>query len=93
MRVYRKELNRLKSAKTLVKRNFAYFGVNKKQEITRLLYEISKRDDMPPSGILDKSNLTDYSLLKKYLLKKRYPHSSSKSMDFRPYFPKLEFSP
>ena len=90
MRVYKKESERLKQAKFLVKSKFPYFGVNKKQEIIRLLYEISKRENIPPAKVVKEINCRNYHYLKKYLLQRRYPYSFLCREIFRPYLPKIE---
>ncbi|MFH1440982.1 MAG: spore photoproduct lyase family protein [Candidatus Omnitrophota bacterium] len=46
MRVYKNEFERLKKIRAFVKQCFKQFGVNKIQELTRLLYEISKRENV-----------------------------------------------
>jgi len=51
MRSYKKESARLKKSQNLVTR----LKTNKKQEITRLLYEISKRENIEPESILSPS--------------------------------------
>jgi len=90
MQVYKRELKRLKSAKAILMSGFPRFGVNKKQEITRLLYEISKREAVSPNEIIKKENLRDYEQLKKYLLRRRYPESFSFDESFQPFLPKIE---
>jgi len=52
MRIPEKELERLKQSESFVKSHFPHFGINKKQEITRLLYEISKREKISPFRVL-----------------------------------------
>ncbi len=88
MPVYQKELNRLKQAGLFVRRNFPHFGVNKKQEAVRLLYEISKREEAGPDRIIQAGN-QDYELVKKELLARRYPASP---VNCRPYLPKIELN-
>lgn len=90
MRLLKTEFERLKSVKSIVKSNFSHFGINKKQEITRLLYEISKREHILPSKIIKKTMHQDYNRLKKYLLQRRYPFASLNSRDSKPYLPKIE---
>lgn len=89
MRIYKKEFNRLKSAKSFVKSFFPGFGINKKQEITRLLYEISKRDNLAPKFIINKTDSLNYDFVKKSLLSQRYPVASLGGR-IKPYLPKLE---
>lgn len=97
----KKELRRLRFTNALIDSNFAYFGVNKKQEIVRLLYEISKRAGISPAKIIkdthplalknsDISIQRDFAKIKNYLLRLRYPHASSQSASLRPYLPKID---
>jgi len=90
MRFYTKELIRLRLVKSLVNSVYPSFGVNKKQEITRLLYEISKRECAPPAKIIEDTPKYDYKGLKRYLLQRRYPDISSEQRIFKPYLPKIE---
>ncbi len=90
MRIREKEIQRLKSVNSLVKANFSAFGVNKKQEITRLLYEISKRENIAPAAIIKEKFPKDYSIIKNDLLERRYPYAFSSAKIVRPYLPKIE---
>ncbi len=95
MRIREKEIQRLKSVNSFVKANFPKFGVNKKQEITRLLYEISKREGTPLENIVSlrprrRQAKNDYNAVKNHLLKRRYPYAFSCSEIVRPYLPKIE---
>lgn len=93
MRLHQRESARLKSAETLVEAEFRHFGVNKAREITRLLYEIAKREGRAPAEIAGRDAPREYHPLKTYLLKRRYPLASSCGRPFKPYLPKLEFGP
>lgn len=72
---------------------FARFGVNKKQQVTRLLYEISKREGVSAPSIIRPEEFSDYESLKKYLLKRRYPNAFLYSRPLKPYLPKLDIDP
>ncbi|MEK6563444.1 MAG: spore photoproduct lyase family protein [Candidatus Omnitrophota bacterium] len=92
MQVYSRESSRLKSAEALVRENFPRFGVNKKQEITRLLYEISKREGILPVEILGPQDLSaSYPWIKKTLLQRRYPLTYQDQPSLKTYLPKLRF--
>ena len=92
MQVYPRESFRLKSAEAIVRENFPQFGVNKKQEITRLLYEISKREGIEPEDILEEEeSIQDYPRLKKTLLERRYPLTCQDQPNLKTYLPKLQF--
>ncbi|MFC1508115.1 radical SAM protein [Candidatus Omnitrophota bacterium] len=88
MRVYRKELERLKKVESLVKEKFPRLGVNKKQEVTRLLYEISKKGSTP---LLPDSS--DFNKLKDYLLKIRFPLAHLNREVIQPHLPKIKLDP
>jgi spore photoproduct lyase len=93
MRVYQKEFKRLRSVESFVKNNFPRFGVNKKQEVKRLLYEISKRDNILPRTILVKARFADYARLKDYLIGKRYKDALLSGEPVRPYLSKIDLNP
>jgi len=71
------------------------FGINKKQEIRRLLYEISKRDNKSPLEIF--SNLDNcngpFDKIKKELLKIRFPVLTAHDKHIKAYLPKVDSNP
>ncbi len=93
MRDYQKESERLNRARNLVGDNFPHFGVNKNREIVRLLYEISKREDILPESIIPYDCPAGFNPLKGYLLKRRFPMAMREETDFRPYLPGFELTP
>ena len=80
----------MRLAGKLVRERFPRFGVNKRREIKRLLYEISKREDLPPGGIIPEGVSGAFGPLKAYLLTRRFPLTSKEGLSFRPYLPKIE---
>lgn len=78
-----------------VRRKFRSFGVNKIQEITRLIYEISKRGRKPYSQTLKglPCKPDSYNRVKDILLNKRFPYSSRSGEPLRPHLPRLEIDP
>jgi len=72
---------------------FPGFGVNKIQEIERLIYEISKRDKISPEKILNSITLGNFESIKKALLKIRFPCASSRNETITPYLPKIAIKP
>lgn len=80
----------------LLEKKFKRFGVNKKREIARLLYEISKRDKTPYNKILDaaasKTGVCSYSAIKGHLIKLRFPYSTTLERSVRPYLPALDIN-
>jgi len=90
MSVYRKESERIKKIHSFIKFAFPRFGVNKNQEIARLLYEISKRENTNPASILNNAHYSDFHAVKKELIERRFPVSSLSGI-VRPHLPKIEF--
>ena len=72
---------------------FPHFGVNKKQQIMRLLYEISKKERVAPENILRDKNFDNFITVKTYLLKRRFPYAYSHSEISKPFLPKLDLNP
>ncbi|MBP5617147.1 MAG: hypothetical protein J6X06_05105 [Elusimicrobiaceae bacterium] len=68
-------------------------GVNKQRELVRLLYEIAKRDQLPPSEILPVQKNLTFERAKKILLQKRYPVNFKTARKDQFYLPKLELDP
>ncbi|MFH1854113.1 MAG: spore photoproduct lyase family protein [Candidatus Omnitrophota bacterium] len=89
MRLYKKQSDLLKKTRSLVNSKFPGFGINKKQEIIRLIYEISKKESVSPEIIIKDIDLSSFENLKKRLLKKRYPYAYLHNEIGRPYLPKM----
>lgn len=87
--VYEKESERLKRAGLVVERSFPLFGKNKRQELTRLVYEISKRDDLPPESVLTHSGPRRFAAVKQALIEKRYPAACDGDTPLKPYLPAI----
>ena len=88
-RLYRKELERLKKTRSVLDSEFSHLGLNKKQETIRLLYEISKKENIPPQKIAQ-GLPKDFSSIKDTLLKRRFPYAYIHSELPRLYLPKLK---
>ena len=65
-------------------------GVNKLRELTRLVYEIAKRENLPPQQILTPSKNDTFESVKTTLLKRRYPVNFKTANKNQFYLPKLE---
>jgi spore photoproduct lyase len=76
-----------------IESRFPDFGVNKKQELSRLVYEISKREKVLPQKILNSISSGNFETVKKCLLKRRFPYSFSHEKAIKPYLPKIELDP
>ena len=73
--------------KKYVNKTFPRFGINKKQQITRLLYEISHREKLPLNAItkdIFNENLK-FPNLKKYLIKRRFPNLAASAQPISPF--------
>ena len=99
MRLYQ-EQSRLRDAQRALQRTNFCFGPNKKQELLRLIYEISRRDNIPAQIILKKA-LEDnsfqstkhvFAYLKDYFLKKRFPETYEHKKNFDVYLPKINLN-
>lgn len=89
MRVYKKQFDLLKKTEALVDSKFPGFGVNKKQETVRLVYEIAKKDSASPESVIEDIGALDFENLKHLLFKKRYPYSYMHKDLSNPYLPKI----
>lgn len=67
-------------------------GPNKLRELTRLIYEIQKRDSISLEEIVPIQKNLSFDSLKKHLLQKRYPVNFAKVSANRFYLPKLELN-
>lgn len=71
----------------------ARFGINKKREVARLLYEIAKREKIPYFSIMKDLCGEPFSTVKEFLLKRRYPQSYGSYPKDSFYLPKIEINP
>ncbi len=65
-------------------------GVNKLRELVRLVYEIAKRENVPPQAIIAPSKNQTFESVKNALLKRRYPVNFKTANKNQFYLPKLE---
>jgi len=86
---------KVNAVKNIVRKNFPKFGVNKRQEISRLLYEISRIEGNPPENIIEEilRETSDFTGIKQCLIRRRFPVRSASGEPFKPYLPKLELDP
>lgn len=81
--------------KRYVIKTFPSFGVNKTQQISRLLFEISKREGVSlartikhiPTGPLR------FATIKKYLISRRFPETTAAGGEPVHYLPQLDINP
>ena len=67
-------------------------GTNKLRELVRLVYEISKRENLPPQEILIPSKNDTFESVKTTLLKRRYPVNFKIANRNQFYLPKLDLN-
>lgn len=67
-------------------------GINKQREITRLIFEICKRDNISVQNLLQQEKIANFEQAKKLLLALRYPLSYGKVQANAFYLPKLDLS-
>lgn len=77
---------------SILQQKFQKFGVNKIRELTRLVFEISKKYDKAPEIIIDSIRDFNYEKAKEFLLKNRYPktYSTAKKENF--YLPEINLT-
>lgn len=90
---YAKEFKRLKSAQRLVEAQLGPIGVNKKRELIRLFYEISKREGVAPQAITGQMESLAYKPLKRSLLERRFPEAALSCKSLKPFLPAVKLSP
>ena len=73
-----------------IQKKFSLFGINKSREITRLVFEISKRDSIDFISVINSIQETKYEKVKNFLLEKRYPKSYAISKKNNFYLPDLD---
>lgn len=69
---------------------FSLFGINKIRELTRLVFEISKRENISPIDIINSIQEKSYEKVKELLLKKRYPKTYGIAKKENFYLPELD---
>ena len=70
-----------------IQQKFPFFGINKIRELTRLVFEISKRDNKSFVDVINSIEENSYEKVKEFLLQKRYPktyHISKKENFYLP---------
>lgn len=92
MRLYRKEFGLLKKARSVVRSRFPGLGINKKREITRLLYEISKKENTAPLSIVRDTGTGGFDKIKALLLKRRFPRAYLDNRVLSPHLPKIRLN-
>ncbi|WP_428897815.1 spore photoproduct lyase [Parelusimicrobium proximum] len=81
-----------KSLEDIISHQFPKLGVNKKREISRLIYEIAKRDGRDFGFFTSQIKGFPFEKAKDFLLKLRYPKAYPELDLAAVYLPKLEIS-
>jgi len=74
--------------KAFVKKYYYYLGINKQQEITRLSFEIAKRERIDYTKVAEglPKPPVRFSEIKNYLVRRRYPSFTKTGQGFKPSF-------
>jgi len=86
-------MNRIEEIEQHILSVLPSLGVNKLRELTRLVYEIGKREHLSAKEILPPAKNKTFEQAKKQLLKRRYPLNFHAAAKDRFYLPKLELNP
>ncbi len=82
--------NKIFSISSGLQQKFPKFGINKIRELTRLVFEISKKYNTSPSSTIDGITEKDYEKIKESLLKLRYPKTFYKTKKENFYLPDFD---
>jgi len=79
----------------LIEHRFQMFGPNKRQEIVRLVFEISKREHLEPDVIIDglPSGSRSYAAVKDHFVKRRFPDACERGEKISESFASLDILP
>jgi len=85
----------IKPIENYVDKTFDNFGVNKRREVTRLLFEITKREKCDYHSVIKgyKKDLKNFVGFKKYLVQRRFPKLSKEKEEIKPFLPELTIDP
>ncbi len=74
---------------------FSSFGANKRQEITRLVFEIAKRERLMPVEVLDRipADCRAFAAVKAYLVARRFPEAVRRQEKVSGSFSAVEIDP
>lgn len=88
-------MNDTEQIKLFVNKRYPRLGVNKQQEISRLLFEIAKRECVDYTMIAEclPHSSGHFAQIKNYLLKRRYPSMSKNGLKVRPSFSDIDVDP
>lgn len=75
-----------------IQQKFPFFGINKVRELTRLVFEISKKENTNSVDVINSIEEKSYEKVKEILLKRRYPKTYSISKKENFYLPDLSLT-
>lgn len=82
----------IKSLEIYVQKIVPHAGPNKLRELTRLVYEICKREKVTPQEVLPEHEKLNFESAKTNLLRRRYPVNFKTASKNQFYLPKLELA-
>ncbi|MFH1415463.1 MAG: spore photoproduct lyase family protein [Elusimicrobiota bacterium] len=86
-------MNSAEEIRDFVEKNFVRLGVNKKREITRLFYEIAKKDNIALRDLASELQDMSFNEIKKRLLVLRFRRTSLSGEKYKPYLPDISIRP
>ncbi|MFO0793041.1 MAG: hypothetical protein U0586_03155 [Candidatus Brocadiaceae bacterium] len=88
-------MNDTEQIKSFVSKRYSSLGVNKQQEISRLLFEIAKRECVDYTIVAESlpHSSGHFVQIKNYLLKRRYPSMAKNGFKVRPSFFDIDVNP
>ncbi|MCM8798980.1 MAG: hypothetical protein NC821_05920, partial [Candidatus Omnitrophica bacterium] len=72
-----------------VREKYPAFGINKRREIVRLIFEIARKEKVSFQEIFSFLKGSDYRSIKKWLIERRYP-GFKKEGDLELYLPEVK---
>ncbi|VAX34967.1 Spore photoproduct lyase [hydrothermal vent metagenome] len=82
----------LDSMDCYVNQTFSKFGANKKREVRRLLFEISKREGCDVVNVMKeyKGDVKNFVGVKEHLIRRRFPDLTKDKQSIKPFLPELD---
>jgi len=88
-------MNSVSDLKAAVKEAFPKYGVNKVREISRLVYEVSRREKTQWQKVIEnlrKIEKKEFSAVKKKLVNRRFPDAALSEKKLNPFLPSLNIN-
>lgn len=81
--------NKISFISSIIRQKFTNFGINKIRELTRLVFEISKKYNKEPETVINSITDFNYEKVKNFLLEQRYPKTYGLAKKENFYLPEL----